>query len=382
MIYYSDKDYQHFISFVEGDIALILGPSSEAKRKDTLMNCTSSRLLYLSFYRKVSNAIQDITMRFIREILKVIATAFGLAFFATAAVAASDDGVALDRTPYANRQTLPDFTGGACPDNPRDLVQIKGGLYRHTTGAGLAVHSGLVLITKEGALVIDPAMTCTSVWLKDEIRKRFDVPVKYVVYTHAHADHISGGQVFQQEGAIVVANKRAVEPIIGEKIPTAIPDRVFDENMTITLGGETIKLHRVAPSHSNSMVMVYFTGYKALQCTDVCESKAMPYNDFLDFYYDGWIETLDWVIKQDIDVVDVGHYSPATKSDIIAERMYIVDLHEQVLKLVRAGQSWDELYRNVKFSPEVQSWIGFSTMKTLNILGMYHWVTNHRRGEW
>jgi hypothetical protein len=40
-----------------------------------------------------------------------------------------------------------------------------------------------------------------------------------------------------------------------------------------------------------------------LQCTDVCESKSMLYNDFLDFYYDGWIETLDWVVKQDVDVV-------------------------------------------------------------------------------
>jgi hypothetical protein len=78
-----------------------------------------------------------------------------------------------------------------------------------------------------------------------------------------------------------------VEPIIGERIPTEVPDRVFDRNMTITLGGETVRLHRIAPSHSNSMIMALFAGYKALQCTDVCESKSMPYNDFLDFYYDG-----------------------------------------------------------------------------------------------
>jgi glyoxylase-like metal-dependent hydrolase (beta-lactamase superfamily II) len=71
--------------------------------------------------------------------------------------------------------------------------------------------------------------------------------------THAHADHISGSQVFQQDGAIVVANERALEPIVGEKIPTAVPDRVFDVDMRISLGGETVQLHRVAPSHSDSM---------------------------------------------------------------------------------------------------------------------------------
>lgn len=296
--------------------------------------------------------------------------------------AASDTGIPLDHTPYLGRQTLPDFTAAPCPDNPRGLTQVRGNLYRHTTGPGLAVHSGLVLITKEGALVIDPAMTCTVGWLRDEIKQKFGVSVKYVVYTHAHADHISGAQVLQAEGAIVVANQRAVEPIVGEKIPTALPDKVFDQDMTITLGGEQVLLHHVSPSHSESMVMVLFPGYQALQCTDVCEAKSMPYNDFLDFYYPGWIQTLDWVLRQNVTFIDIGHYSPGTPADIAAERAYMVDLHQQVLNLVRSGQSWDQLYRQVKFSPEVRSWTGFDSMKTLNILGMYRWVSNHRRGNW
>lgn len=295
---------------------------------------------------------------------------------------ADDNGIAVDQSKYANRTILPDFTAGDCPDNPRGLVQVKGNLYRHTTGPGLAVHSGFVLVTKEGALVIDPAMTCTAGWLRDEIRHRFNVPVKYVVYTHGHADHISGGQVFQKDGAIVVANQRALEPIVGEKIPTAVPDRVFDNDMKIVLGGETVLLHRVAPSHSDSMIMVMFPKYRALQCTDVCESKTMPYNDFLDFYYPGWIETLDWVAQQDVDIIDVGHYSPATKADQAALRSYMVDLHQQVLDLVRLGQSWDQLYRNIKFSDEVRHWTAFDTMHTLNVIGMFRWVGNHRRGEW
>lgn len=308
-------------------------------------------------------------------------TALALSSFAPSAQAA-DNGIPVNQAQYANRSVLPDFTAPDCPSNPRGLTQVKGNVYRHTTGAGLAVHSGLVLITKEGALVIDPAMTCTAGWLRDEIKNRFNVSVKYVVYTHGHADHVSGAQVFQKDGAIVVANQRAIEPIVGEKIPTAVPDRVFDKDMTITLGGETVLLHRVAPSHSDSMIMVLFPKYKALQCTDVCESKSMPYNDFLDFYYPGWIETLDWVLQQDVDFIDVGHYSPATKPDEAALRTYMIDLHQQVLDLVRSGQSWDQLYRNVRFSDEVKSWIAFDTMHTLNVMGMHRWVTNHRRGEW
>jgi glyoxylase-like metal-dependent hydrolase (beta-lactamase superfamily II) len=295
---------------------------------------------------------------------------------------AADDGIAIDLSRYVDRAILPDPGEADCPATPRGLEQIRGNLYRHTSGAGLAVHSGLVLITGEGALVVDPALTCTARWLQAEIKRRFDVPVRYVVYTHAHADHISGGQVFQREGALVVANRRGIEPIVGERLPTALPNRVFDTDMTITLGGETVQLHRVAPSHSDSMTMILFPGYRALQCTDVCESKSMPYNDFLDFYYDGWIDTLDWVLAQDVDVIDVGHYTPAAKADEAALRAYLIDLHQQVLDLARHGQSWDELYRNVQFSDEVKHWIAYDQMRVLNILGMYRWVSSHRRGLW
>ncbi|QGM80642.1 MBL fold metallo-hydrolase [Otariodibacter oris] len=302
--------------------------------------------------------------------------------FSLGAVAASDTGVDVDISQYENRTMLPDMTVGMCDTVAPTLVHIKDNLYRHTNGAGLAVHSGLVMITDEGAVVVDGGATCAAEWLNNEIKTRFNVPVKYVVLTHAHADHMAGSQVFQKAGATIVANQRAVEPIVGEKLPYAVPNRVFDKDMTISIGGETVELHRVAPSHSDSMIMVLFPRQKALQCTDVCESKSMPYNDFLDFYYPGWIDTLNWVLEQDVDVIDVGHYGLATKEDERALRDYMVDLHDQVLHLVREGQSWDQLYRNVKFSPDIQDWIGFNNMKTLNIVGMYRWVSNHRRGEW
>lgn len=283
---------------------------------------------------------------------------------------------------YRDRQVLPDIYGKPNPSLKKSLTQVKGNLYRHTNDTIPSLHSGLVLITKAGAIVIDPALTPAAVWLKDEIKKRFKVPVKYVILTHAHYDHAGGSQIFQQDGAKVIIQKNGLEPIIGEKLPIAVPNIVYDKELTIKLGGETVILHHIAPSHSNSMSVVSFPAYKALQLTDVGQSNTMPYNDFLDFYYDGWIETLDWVLKQDVDFIDIGHYTPATKETIKNERDYMVDLHQQVLNLVRQGQSWDQLYRNVKFSDKVKGWYGFNTMSKLNILGMHRWVTNHRRGVW
>src|SRR6516225_9183413 len=78
----------------------------------------------------------------------------------------------------------------------------------------------------------------------------------------------------------------------------------------------------------------------------------------------------------------LGTIASPPRRTIAAERAYMIDLHRQVLELIRAGQSWDELYRNVRFSDEVRKWIAFDTMHTLNVMGMYRWVSNHRRGNW
>jgi len=210
---------------------------------------------------------------------------------------AADNGIEIDRGKYANRPLRRSPFPQSCPNTERSLVQISGNLYRHTNQSWPAVHSGFVLITSEGAIVVDPALKCTSTWLRDEIKARFNQPVKYLIYTHGHFDHIEGGDVFQEAGAIVVGQSNAVDAIVGERLPTAVPDKVYDKRMSIELGGETAELFYIAPSHSNSMSMVLFPKQKALQCTDVCESKTFPYMDFLDFYYDGWIETLNWVLE-------------------------------------------------------------------------------------
>lgn len=288
----------------------------------------------------------------------------------------------IDQADYKDREILPDIYGVHDPNLEKSLVQVKGNLYRHTNATLPALHSGLVLITKEGAIVIDPALTQAAKWLNEEINNRFKVPVKYVILTHAHYDHAGGSQIFQQAGAQVIAQKNGVEAIVGEKLPIAVPDIVFDKELKIVLGGETVLLNHIAPSHSNSMTVVTFPDYKAMQLTDIGQSNTMPYNDFLDFYYDGWIKTLDWVLQQDVTYIDVGHYTPATLENIKAFRAYMISLHDQVLALVRQGQSWDQLYRNVHFSDEVKQWGGFEAMNKLNVMGMYRWVTNHRRGLW
>src|SRR2546430_6103616 len=78
-------------------------------------------------------------------------------------------------------------------------------------------------------------------WLKDEIRKRFAQPVRYLVYSHDHADHIAGGEVFA-DTAVVAAHANAERPLVAEKRPTAVPHEQFAAQVSIELRGTVAEL--------------------------------------------------------------------------------------------------------------------------------------------
>ncbi len=64
----------------------------------------------------------------------------------------------------------------------------------------------------------------------DEIRKITKAPIKYLIYSHHHYDHIAGGKPFKDAGAIVVAHKRARERLAALKgLDVVIPDQAVGD---------------------------------------------------------------------------------------------------------------------------------------------------------
>ncbi|HEX9614293.1 MAG TPA: MBL fold metallo-hydrolase [Bacteroidota bacterium] len=282
----------------------------------------------------------------------------------------------------AEREVGADPHATTDPNEVNAVTQVRDNLYRFTTRRGGALHASLLLVTEEGIILTDPIRTSAALWLREELRRRFGQPVKYVIYSHAHFDHIGGGQVFQKDGAEVLAHENAVEPIVGEKLPTAVPDRIFKDRMSVELGGEVVRLTRVAPSHSNSMIVIEFPKQRAVMAVDFCPVNGLPYNDFPDFYYDGWMESLHYLNSLDFDILESGHLELGTKANVALNIEYMRSLHDQVLRLLRQGQPWDQLSRNVKIDPKFRGWAFYDERRVLNILGMYRWVSGHRRGIW
>ena len=76
--------------------------------------------------------------------------------------------------------------------NPvRGITKIAGEVYRFRNNA----HYSVFAVTPAGIIATDPINASAATWLKDEMKKRWpDKPIKFVVYSHDHSDHISGGE--------------------------------------------------------------------------------------------------------------------------------------------------------------------------------------------
>src|SRR5436309_13353015 len=107
----------------------------------------------------------------------------------------------------------------AQPQAPvREITKLAGEVYRFRNNN----HYSVFAVTPAGVIATDPINADAARWLKDEIRKRFAQPVRYVMYSHDQADHISGGEVFA-DTALVLRHAFATRALVGTKRPTAAP---------------------------------------------------------------------------------------------------------------------------------------------------------------
>lgn len=81
----------------------------------------------------------------------------------------------------------------------RTITHISGGVYRAANDS----HGTVFLVTSDGIVLADPLSTDFAIWLRNELDARFHVPVRYVVYSHHHWDHATGGSVFSDTARFI-----------------------------------------------------------------------------------------------------------------------------------------------------------------------------------
>lgn len=256
----------------------------------------------------------------------------------------------------------------------RSITEIGPNLYRFQNN----FHTSVFLVTEAGVIATDPINAAAATWLENEIRTRFGQEIRYVVYSHDHADHISGGEVWD-DTAVIVAHENARQTIIDAKRPTAVPELTFTDAMTLNLGGQVVELKHVGRNHSDNMIVMNFPAQRVLFAVDFIPIKAVAFRDFGDAWLPDWIDSIRAVEAMDFDQLAPGHGQMGTPADVTAFREYMVDLWTAVGNAVKAGKTVEEAKAEIKL-PKYADWFRYEQFLPMNIEGAYrHFALHWRR---
>ena len=217
-------------------------------------------------------------------------------------------------------------------------------------------HQAMFIVTPAGVIATDPVAYGRpqgGQQYVDEIKKVTDKPIKYLIYSHVHFDHIAGGKAFKDAGARIIAHKNATARLKTLQDPhTPIPDESVGNKKVIKLGGTTLELLYLGPNHSDSTLVMRLPKEKIVFIVDTIPVGAFPGRGFIDIYPLETEEFLKKVIAMDWERMIPGHPGPGgrlgTKDDAKAVLTLMQEASEQVKKEAQQGKCWDEVEKNFK----------------------------------
>ncbi len=251
-------------------------------------------------------------------------------------------------------------TGGAgAQDIKREITRVTFDVYRFQN----QFHNNMFVVTGAGVVVTDPINVDAAAWLKKEIAKITDEPITYLIYSHSHGDHASGGTAYGDVPNVIM---HANAP---EDIDLVEATRRFDEQMSFVLGSKTFTLTYLGPGHGKDMIAMVVHPDAVAFVVDVVSAKRLFYRDFPGANVDQWIDQVKKVETLDFDLLLGGHGPVGVKRDVGDGIAYLEELRAAVLKGLQAGKTVDELKREVTMD-KYREWAAYDSWRALNVQGM------------
>ncbi|MBU1396469.1 MAG: MBL fold metallo-hydrolase [Gammaproteobacteria bacterium] len=245
----------------------------------------------------------------------------------------------------------------------------------HTSNAGFVV-------TEAGVVVFDALGTpALGYRLLQRIREVTDKPVKCVVVSHYHADHIYGLQAFKehanaptvlaQRGTLgytggtadsqgedaarrLEQRRQALFPWVDEKTTIVAPDQVFDRETSFELGGVRFEVKHLGPAHAPGDAIMLVRNYGVLFGGDVIYGGRVPFLDSPETDITQWLAGLDYIagLKDQVQYVIPGHGTMSEDAQRVVEatRNYILYVREVMARAVGDLVPFDEAYLNTGWS--------------------------------
>ena len=204
-------------------------------------------------------------------------------------------------------------------------------------------HKGLrnvFLITRDGVIVTDPIDPEAARVLREEIRQRTPLPVKYVVYSHQHWDHVRGGKIFKDEGARFVSHERCVAHF--KDLPErdiVMPDETFaGDRYQLKLGERTLQLRWLGVNHGDCLIVMTPDHVNVPFIVDLGTAGGMPLPFIADYSLHNWVRSLRELEGWDFTEYVGGHgIALAPKLRLAERREYLEALMSETKRELDAG---------------------------------------------
>jgi alkyl sulfatase BDS1-like metallo-beta-lactamase superfamily hydrolase len=276
------------------------------------------------------------------------------------------------------------MTTQAQQDQPR-VVKINDSIYMAPFGGNV-----YLVTTREGNAVIDTGTSSEAANARELLRAESHAPVKYIILTHGHADHIGGIDLWKEAGTQIIAQRNYVElvnyvarlegffaprnaaafshpqeevrPWAGNYGAKIDPTVFFDETYKFTLGGVDFELFSTpgeTPDHLTVWIPQYKTAFIGDNYNGFGEPEPMSFPNLYALrgtkprWALDWISSIDKVLALKPEIVLSGHGDPIIGNAEVTRRLTrfrnaIQYVHDEVVKGMNSGKDVFTLMREIK----------------------------------
>jgi glyoxylase-like metal-dependent hydrolase (beta-lactamase superfamily II) len=234
------------------------------------------------------------------------------------------------------------------------IAKIKGDLYAVEGGGGNVA----VYVTSEGVIIVDAKNYGVQFYdaLMAQIRTVTDKPVKYLINTHYHADHIGGNIHFAPTVQIVQhanARKNIVNRVETRRPPAPQPPQgvpghtTFTTEASVYLGGKEVHARYIGNGHTNGDAFIFFPAERTLHTGDMMSNLGGTFGPLVDYDCGGSLldvtKTHDELLKYDFDIVIPGHGAVTDKAGLRTHRDNVEKFRNRAGALIHEGRSHEEV---------------------------------------
>ena len=244
-----------------------------------------------------------------------------------------------------------------------------------------------VAVAKDGIIMVDGQYAALHDKIKSAISTISNQPIKYLINTHFHGDHVGGNEPFARDGATVVSevnvkNRLAAgttNGLTGVKTPpvspAALPAKTYTGAFQIRLRGRVADLKHIENAHTDGDTYVWFKTANVLSTGDTFTNGRYPNIDFANGgNIKGMIAAADAYLKltNAKSRIVPGHGPLADRAALTEYRAMLVTARDRMAKLVKDGKSEDDVVAAKPFADLDAKWAPTELASKNFIRVVYH----------